>query len=138
MRRAFKWIGRGLAGLLGLMIVAAGGGYFWLGTALPQVDGSISVAGLSAPGEIARDDRGVPTINARSLNDAYFALGFAHAQDRLFQMDLMRRVGAGRLAEAIGEAGVSTDKLMRTLGLYRMAEAEAAAASPALKAALDA
>src|SRR4051812_33532028 len=138
MRRALKWIGRGLAALAALMILAAVGGYFWLRTSLPQVGGSISVAGLSAPVEIARDDRGVPTINAKSLNDAYFALGFAHAQDRLFQMELMRRVGAGRLAEAIGEAGGSTDKLMRTLGLYRMAEAEAVAASPPLKAALDA
>ncbi len=94
--------------------------------------------GLSSPVEIARDDRGVPTIRAKSLNDAYFAIGFAHAQDRLFQMELMRRVGAGRLAETVGAAGVSTDKLMRTLGLYRMAEAEAASASPSLKAALDA
>src|SRR4051812_27187635 len=96
MRRALKWIGRGLAALAALMILAAVGGYFWLRTSLPQVGGSISVAGLSAPVEIARDDRGVPTINAKSLNDAYFALGFAHAQDRLFQMELMRRVGAGR------------------------------------------
>jgi penicillin amidase len=138
MRRALKWLGRGLLALLLLVVVAAIGGYFWLRTSLPQVDGSIAVAGLSAPVEIARDDRGVPTINAKSLDDAYFAIGFAHAQDRLFQMELMRRVGAGRLAETIGEAGLSTDKLMRTLGLYRMAEAEAAAASPGLKAALDA
>jgi penicillin amidase len=137
MRRAFKWIGRGLAALVVLLIVAAIGGYFWLRTSLPQVDGAISVAGLQAPVEIARDDRGVPTINAASLNDAYFAIGFAHAQDRLFQMELMRRVGAGRLSEAIGEAGVPTDKLMRTLSLYRLAEAEVAAADPALKAALD-
>src|SRR3954447_23508067 len=128
MGRVFKWIGRGLLALLALVIVAAIGGYFWLRTSLPQVDGSIAVAGLPAPVEIARDDRGVPTIRATSLNDAYFAIGFAHAQDRLFQMELMRRVGAGRLSEAIGEAGVPTDKLMRTLGLYRMAEAEVAAA----------
>jgi penicillin amidase len=138
MRRAFKWIGRGLLALLLLVIAAGIGGYLWLRTSLPQVDGSVTVAGVSAPVEIARDDRGVPTIKAKSLNDAYFAIGFAHAQDRLFQMELMRRVGAGRLAETIGEAGLSTDKLMRTLGLYRMAEDQAAAASPALKAALDA
>lgn len=138
MRRAFKWIGRGLLALLAVVIVAGVGGYFWLRTSLPQVDGAVTVTGLSAPVEIARDDRGVPTINAKSLNDAYFAIGFAHAQDRLFQMELMRRVGAGRLAEAIGEAGVATDKLMRTLGLYRLAETEVAAASPPLKAALDA
>jgi penicillin amidase len=137
MARVFKWIGRGLLALVALVIVVGVGGYFWLRTSLPQVDGSVTVAGLSAPVEIARDDRGVPTINAKSLNDAYFAIGFAHAQDRLFQMELMRRVGAGRLAETIGAAGVSTDKLMRTLGLYRMAEEEVASASPALKSALD-
>lgn len=138
MQRAFKWIGRGFVVLLLLAIVAVAGGYIWLRTSLPQVDGSVTVMGLSSPVEIARDDRGVPTIRAKSLNDAYFAIGFAHAQDRLFQMELMRRVGAGRLAETVGAAGVSTDKLMRTLGLYRMAEAEAASASPSLKAALDA
>ncbi len=138
MQRAFKWIGRGFVVLLLLAIVAVAGGYIWLRTSLPQVDGSVTVQGLSAPVEIARDDRGVPTIRAKSLNDAYFAIGFAHAQDRLFQMELMRRVGAGRLAETVGAAGVATDKLMRTLGLYRMAEAEAASASPPLKAALDA
>jgi len=138
MARVFKWIGRGFLALLALVIVLGVGGYFWLRTSLPQVDGSVTVAGLSAPVEIARDDRGVPTIRAKSPNDAYFAIGFAHAQDRLFQMELMRRVGAGRLAETIGEAGVSTDKLMRTLGLYRAAEAQVATASPPLKAALDA
>jgi penicillin amidase len=138
MQRVFKWIGRGLLLLLLLVIAACAGGYFWLRTSLPQVEGSIHVAGLSAPVEIARDDRGVPTIKAKSLNDATFAIGFAHAQDRLFQMELMRRVGAGRLAETIGDAGLSTDKLMRALGLYRMAEEQAAAASPGLKAALDA
>jgi penicillin amidase len=138
VQRVFKWIGRGLLALLLLVIVAAVGGYFWLRTSLPQVDGVITVAGVSAPVEIARDDRGVPTINAKTLDDAYFAIGFAHAQDRLFQMELMRRVGAGRLAETIGTAGLATDKLMRTLGLYRMAEEEAAGASPGLRAALDA
>ena len=138
MRRALKWIGRGLLALVALAVVAGVGGYFWLRTSLPTVDGTMTVAGLSAPVTIERDDRGVPTIRAASLNDAYFAIGFAHAQDRLLQMELMRRVGAGRLAEMVGAAGVPTDKLMRTLGLYRMAEAEAAAASPPLKAALEA
>ena len=138
MRRVFKWIGRGLLALLALIIIAVASGYFWLRTSLPQVDGSITIAGLSAPVEIARDDRGVPTIRAASLNDAYFAIGFAHAQDRLFQMDLMRHLGAGRLAELVGAAGVPTDKLMRTLGLYATAEQQVAAAGPGLKDALDA
>jgi len=138
MKRVFKWIGRGLLALLALVIIAAAGGYFWLRTSLPQVDGAITVAGLSAPVEISRDDRGVPTIRAATVNDAYFAMGFVHAQDRLFQMDLMRHVGAGRLSELVGAAGVPTDKLMRTLGLYAIAERQVADAGSGLKTALDA
>ncbi|WP_395019905.1 penicillin acylase family protein [Dongia sp.] len=138
MKTAFKWIKRGILTLLLLLVVVAVGGYFWLRTSLPQVDGSIAVPGLSAPVEIARDDRGVPTITAKSLNDAYFAVGFAHAQDRLFQMELMRRVGAGRLSEMIGRPGMSTDALMRTLGIYAQAEQQVKSASPGLKSALDA
>ena len=138
MKRVFKWIGGGVLALVALVIIAAVGGYFWLRTSLPQVDGSVIVAGLQASVEIVRDDRGVPTIKAQSRDDAYFAIGFAHAQDRLFQMDLMRHVGAGRLSEIVGAMGVPTDKLMRTLGLYAQAEQQVAAASPGLKSALDA
>ena len=138
MKRVLKWIGRGVVALVALVIIAAVGGYFWLRTSLPQVDGSITVAGLRAQVEIARDDRGVPSIQAQSLDDAYFAVGFLHAQDRLFQMDLMRHVGAGRLSEMVGAMGVPTDKLMRTLGLYPQAEQQVAAASPGLKSALEA
>ena len=66
MRRVFKWIGRGLLALVALIILVGIAGYFWLRTSLPQVDGAITVAGLSAPVEIARDDRGVPTTHLRS------------------------------------------------------------------------
>ncbi|HVO03257.1 MAG TPA: penicillin acylase family protein [Candidatus Cybelea sp.] len=138
MRRVGKWIGVGLLAIVALALIAAAGGYFWLRSSLPQVDGIVSVAGLTAKATIGRDDRGVATIRAASLEDAYFAIGFAHAQDRLFQMDLMRRAGAGRLSEVLGAATVPTDKLMRTLGLYAQAEQEAEDASPALKAALAA
>jgi penicillin amidase len=121
-----------LAGLTGL------GGFLWLRSGLPQTSGEITLSGLEAPVTIQRDDRGVPTVRAQTSNDAYFALGLLHAQDRLFQMDAMRRLGAGRLAEVIGPELLSTDRLMRTLGLYASAEAQVAAASPALKQALDA
>lgn len=138
MRRWLRRIFWSVILLLTLGAVGLGGGYLWLRTSLPQMSGEIRVAGAQAPIHIARDDRGVPTIRATSSHDAYLALGFLHAQDRLFQMDAMRRLGAGRLAEVIGIDVLPTDRLMRTLGLYRSAEAQLAAASPALREALDA
>ena len=69
-----------------------------------------------------RDESGIPHIFAKTENDAYFALGFVHAQDRFWQMEMMRRFGAGRLAEVLGPEAVASDKWMRTLGLYRLAE----------------
>src|SRR5439155_24899651 len=80
----------------------------------------------------------VPHIAAESDRDAGFALGFVHAQDRLFQMDMMRRLGAGRLSEVLGEASFGTDRTMRTLGLYRAAESQLDALSPPLREGLDA
>src|SRR5690606_25496763 len=70
--------------------------------------------------------------------DAAFALGYVHAQDRLYQMEQMRRVGAGRLAEIVGERALPMDRIMRTLGLYRAAEAQLDALSPELRAYLEA
>ena len=87
---------------------------------------------------ISRDAHGVPTIKAASDPDAAFGLGFVTAQDRFFQMDLMRRAVAGRLAEWFGPPALDSDKSMRTLGLYRAAEAEYALLSPELRAVYDA
>jgi len=87
--------------------------------ALPQTEGQAKLPGLSADVTVTRDARGVPWIKAGSAADAYAALGYVHAQDRLFQMELMRRLGQGRLAEVLGNLGVGSDKFMRTLGLYR-------------------
>jgi penicillin amidase len=138
MRRLLKWTGIVVLGLLALAVLAASGGLIWLRTSLPLVDGAVAVPGLAHPVSLERDDRGVVTIRADRAEDAYFAIGYAHAQDRLFQMDLMRRVGAGRLAEVVGKPAVATDRLMRTLGLYAAAEDQVKAASPALRGALDA
>ncbi|MDX2223425.1 MAG: penicillin acylase family protein, partial [Rhodospirillaceae bacterium] len=79
----------------------------------------------------------IPRIAAASHADAYFALGFVHAQDRLFQMELMRRTGQGRLAEVIGRPGLGTDRFMRTLGLYRLAEDAVAALDPGAREAVE-
>lgn len=122
--------------LLALMGVA--GGYLWLRSSLPVSDGKLDLPGLTAELRITRDAHGIPTITAQSDRDAAFALGFVHAQDRLFQMDLMRHYGAGRLAEWFGVRAVETDRSIRTLGLYRAAEAQYALLSPELRAVFDA
>ncbi len=91
---------------------------------LPQTNGLIRIRGLGAPAEVIRDRWGVPHIYAQSAQDAVFAQGFVHAQDRLFQMDFTRRIVFGRLSEIVGEAGFPMDRAMRTVGLYKTAEAE--------------
>ena len=92
--------------------------------ALPRTAGDIRVHGLHAPVEIRRDRNGVPHIRAADSRDAAFAVGFVHAQDRLWQMELHRRVAAGRLSEVLGKQGIPVDQLMRKIGLRRVSEAE--------------
>ncbi|MBV9824902.1 MAG: penicillin acylase family protein [Alphaproteobacteria bacterium] len=127
-----------LAGTLLLLVLVCGGAYFYLRTSLPQVDGRMSVPGLHGPITIARDADGVPLISGASDEDVSFGLGFAHAQDRLFQMEMMRRYGAGRLSEVLGQATVGIDRQMRVLALYRFAEQAVARLSPAVRQGLDA
>src|SRR5579862_2512996 len=115
-------IRRILTGSLLLLLVLGGGFYLYLRSSLPQVEGRIAVTGLHSEVTIARDDDGVPLITAADDEDAAFGLGFAHAQDRLFQMELMRRSGAGRLSEIFGAQALDTDRQMRVLGLYRLVE----------------
>ncbi len=110
-----------------LLLVALIAGIWWLywiaRSALPQVDGAVSVAGISAKVRVVRDAQGVPTIEASSLEDLFFAQGYVTAQDRLWQMDIMRRAAAGELSEVIGEATVKMDREQRILGLRPAAEA---------------
>jgi penicillin amidase len=122
-------IRRILAGALLLLLILGGGFYLFLRSSLPQVEGRIAVSGLHAAVTIARDSDGVPLITAADDEDAAFGLGFVHAQDRLFQMEAMRRNGAGRLSEIFGAQTVAIDRQMRVLGLYRLAEAEFASLS---------
>jgi penicillin amidase len=131
-------LGRSLLTLVLVAAVASAGGYLWLRSSLPRTGGTITVPGVSVAVTIARDEHGIPTIKAENDRDAAFALGFVQAQDRLFQMDLMRRYAAGRLAEWLGPPAVDTDKSMRTLGLYRAAASEYPLLSPALRAVFDA
>lgn len=104
---------------------------------LPPVSGQIGLGTGSPEAIIRRDGNGVPSIEATTLRDAYFALGYVHAQDRLWQMEGMRRLGAGRLSEIVGSATLPVDRTMRTLGLYRLAEGDAEALPPARRAEID-
>ena len=116
MLLAGAWLGV----FLGLLLAAA---YAFLRQSLPQTGGEIRLAGVAAPVDVLRDRYGIPHIFAASAEDASFALGFAHAQDRIWQMEMSRRIAAGRLAEVVGPAGLPVDRFMRTLGVRRAAEA---------------
>jgi penicillin amidase len=109
------------AAALLLAIFAAAGGYVYLRRSLPQVDGTVKVAGLSAPIEIIRDADAVPHIIAATKLDGLFGLGYAHAQDRLWQMEFQRRIGHGRLSEVLGAATLPQDRFLRTVGFGRAA-----------------
>ena len=112
---------------IALIIVVAGGSAWMIWRSLPHVDGTIKLNGPESAIIITRDTHGIPFIRAASEGDAFFALGYVHAQDRLFQMEFMRRLGAGRLAEVLGAQALGSDRFMRTLGLYRHAQANVAA-----------
>lgn len=133
----WRWVRRVAAIILSLAAFAVLGGFLWLRSSLPQSTGRIDVAGLSAPAKILRDDAGIVTIRAANARDGAFALGFAHAQDRLFQMEFMRRLGAGRLSEVIGPATLELDKRMRVLGLYARAAESFAGLAPQAQAAIE-
>ena len=126
--------GAGALVLLGVLLAV--GSCSWV--ALPSYDGSESVAGLDAPVEIVRDAHAIPHIYAQSPRDGAFAMGYVHAQDRLWQLEMQRRIGAARLAEVVGEPGFKTDRFLRTLGLYRVAERNFERFSPETQAIYEA
>lgn len=139
MRRFLRGLGRFLGILLGLLVVAGVVGFFWLrGATLAQHDGRLALKGLSAPVEVLREPRGVVHIKAENTHDMFFALGVVHAQERLWQMEFQRRVGAGRLSEVLGKATLEQDKFLRTWGFYRSAERAYQGISPQAKAVVDA
>lgn len=104
---------------------AAGAAALWwiCAASLPVRDGAVPLEGLRGPVTVAFDDYGIPTVAAESRLDAFRALGYVTAQDRLFQMDLLRRTSAGRLAELFGEPAVAMDVRQRRLGFSSVAEA---------------
>jgi penicillin amidase len=105
---------------------------------LPRTEGTIEVHGVEGRIEIARDRWGMPTVRAKTAADLWFGQGFCHGQDRLWQCEVNRRLTAGRVSEIAGPAGLPVDRLMRTLGLHRVALLEEAQLEPDLRALLDA
>ncbi|GED68195.1 hypothetical protein BRE01_18970 [Brevibacillus reuszeri] len=93
----------------------------YISKSLPQIEGTIQVAGLLEPVTVTRDANGVPHIFAKNEHDLFASQGYVTAQDRLFQMDLSRRQASGELSEVISEKAVDRDKYFRTLGLRRAA-----------------
>jgi penicillin amidase len=106
----------------GLLIAAAAvAGVLYLGRSLPQLDGTVTIAGLPAPIDIVRDADAIPHVFAATKLDALFGLGYVHAQDRLWQMELQRRIGHGRLSEIFGAPTLPQDRFLRTVGFGRAA-----------------
>jgi penicillin amidase len=141
-RRIFRRAVLTLAALLGLLVIAAVAGGLWLrgeiAASLPQLAGERSIPGLAAPVAIERDALGVPTIRAENRLDAVRSLGFLHAQDRFFQMDLLRRQSAGELAEIIGPAALDVDREHRVHRFRAVARRVLAEASPGARALFEA
>ncbi|OGB33155.1 MAG: penicillin amidase [Burkholderiales bacterium RIFCSPLOWO2_12_FULL_61_40] len=110
------------ATLLAALIAAGGAGAWYVHTKQPVRSGVVGLDKLQAPVRVAYDERGVPHIRAENEADMYRALGYVHAQDRLFQMEMVRRLAKGELAEILGPKLLDTDRLFRTLGIRARAD----------------
>jgi penicillin G amidase len=133
--KTFFWFAASLLALLALSLPLAWG---WLYLEQPKLSDTIDSADkVREPVRVVRDRYGIPHIFAASMNDAYVALGYLHAQDRLFQMEMQRRAGQGRLSELFGRLTLRTDRMVRALELYRNAETDYAQGGADTKAALQ-
>lgn len=112
---------KALVAIVVLVVLAGLAGYAYLGRSLPQIDGEVAIGAVSAPVEIVRDADAIPHIFASTKLDALAGLGFAHAQDRLWQMEFQRRIGHGRLSEIFGASAIAQDRFLRTVGFGRAA-----------------
>ncbi|MFQ1702628.1 penicillin acylase family protein [Loktanella agnita] len=134
----FRWLVRLASGLIFLTVAALVLAYYFASRSLPDYNATSTVAGISAPVEIVRDNANVPHIFGSSDADAYFGLGYAHAQDRLWQMTMLRRTAQGRLSELFGERTLPIDEVLRRFDLYNLSVASVAAQDDRTKAALQA
>ena len=122
MLTAFRWLMRIFTGLIALGLLAGGLVYYVLTRSLPDYNEDFTLKGITAPVEIVRNNNDVPHIFGKTEEDVYFALGFAHAQDRLWQMTMLRRTAQGRLSEIFGPRTVKIDELVRRLDIYGLAQ----------------
>jgi penicillin G amidase len=134
MRRFLKIV---LILVLVLVVLIAAGGFYVTRASFPKTDGELTLSELDHPVDVYRDSNGIPNIYADTTHDLFFAQGYAHAQDRFWQMDFERHVGTGRLSEIFGESQVETDMFLRTLGWEQIARQEWDAASTDAKLALQ-
>jgi penicillin G amidase len=138
MRTLLRWLTRLILATLVLAVISGGLFYYILTRSLPDYDQDFTVAGISAPVEILRNNAAIPHIFGKTEADVFYALGFAHAQDRLWQMTMMRRTAQGRLSEIFGQRTVKIDEMIRRLDIYGAAAASFAVQDDAAKAALTA
>lgn len=122
MAQVFKWLVRIAGGMILLGLVALVGVYFLLSRSLPDYSKDLDVIGILEPVEIVRDNANVPHIFGTNDPDTFYGLGYAHAQDRLWQMVMMRRTVQGRLSEVFGPRTVEIDKILRRFDLYTLAQ----------------
>ncbi len=134
MLRSRMWFALALA----IVLLAVAAASLWVASSAWPATGTRRVEWLTAPVTVLRDEWSVPHIFASTPEDGAFALGWAHADDRFWQMHAMRRLGEGRLAEMIGPAALPSDRWMRTLGLYRLAQAQYPRLDPATRRLFDA
>ncbi|HNU41123.1 MAG TPA: penicillin acylase family protein, partial [Cyclobacteriaceae bacterium] len=120
-----KLLKRILFALFLLSFLIGTGVYLFLTSTKPTYSGQLQLTGLKESVEVYYDNHGIPHIYAQNEPDAYFALGYVHAQDRLFQMEMIRRAASGRLSEILGKEMLPVDKLFRALGINEFAEAHA-------------
>jgi penicillin amidase len=138
MLTAFRWLLRIFGGLVLLTLLAVVGLYYFLSRSLPDYGEDFTLPGLAAPVEIVRNNANVPHVFGTTDADVYFGLGFVHAQDRLWQMTMLRRTAQGRLSEIFGPRTARTDELLRRYDLYELASRSLAAQDAPTLEALDA
>lgn len=138
MALLFRWLVRIIVTLIALSVVAVLMVYYLAAQSLPDYDTTRPARGLNDGIEIVRNNANVPHIFGSNDEDVFFGLGYAHAQDRLWQMTMMRRTAEGRLSELFGKRTLNIDKLLRRLDLYGLAQASFEAQDAPTKAALTA
>jgi penicillin amidase len=121
-----------------LIVLGVGGLALITGRALPQTTGTLKVPGLESTATVRRDINGIAQITADSPHDLFMAQGYVHAQERMWQMEVWRRISSGRLSEVFGKGSLDTDRFIRTLGWRQAAERDLAALGPETRAVLDA